>query len=126
MIADDELAQVAQAGGDDVEHRRGADGFGILHQPRGAEPGCAPHGARIGRELAGENFQERRLAGAIPADDRDALTGLDEEAGMIEQRNVAERRRHVFQGNQGMTIGRSGSGSQVLRSFSVPGSLQRP
>ena len=100
MIVDDELAQVAQAGGDDVEDRRRAGGLGILHEPRGAQSGRPPHCASVGRELAGQDLQERRLAGAISADDGDALTGLDEQAGMIEERYMAERGRHTFEGNQ--------------------------
>ena len=100
MIVDDELAQITQTGGDDVKDRRRAGGFRVLDEPRRAQSRRPPHGASVGQEFAGENLQQRRLARAISADDGDPFTGLDEQAGMIQQRDMSERRRHIFESNQ--------------------------
>ena len=53
-------------------------------------PGCAPHRAAIGRQLAAQDLQQRGLAGAVAADDGDALAGLD----------LQRRRRRAAEGGR--------------------------
>ena len=63
-------------------------------------PGCRHTVPAIGRQLAGDDLHQRRLAGAIAADDRDALPGIDLERHIIEKRNVPVGVRDVFEGDE--------------------------
>ena len=72
----------------------------ILNEPRHARARLPPHGAPIGRQIAGDDLHQRRLAGAIAADDRDALAGIDLERHIVEKRNVAVGVRDVFEGDE--------------------------
>ena len=63
-------------------------------------PGCRQIVPRVGRQLAADDLQQRRLARAVAADDRDALAGVDLERDVVEQRQVAEGDRDVVEGDQ--------------------------
>ena len=78
----------------------------ILNEPRHARARLPPHGAPIGREIAGDDLHQRRLAGAITADDRDALPRFDLKPHVVKQRNVAVSVRDVFEGDErhGLTV----------------------
>src|SRR5207237_10875191 len=72
----------------------------VLLEPRDAQRWLTPDRSCVGGELAADNLQERRLAAAVAADDRQALARLDLERDAVEQREVAERDRHVVQDNE--------------------------
>ena len=46
--------------------------------------------AGVGDDLAGEDFEERGLAGAVGADEADALAALDVEVELVEEDALAE------------------------------------
>ena len=86
VIARHEIAQVAKRVGDDVEDGATRRDGNILIEPGHAEARLGPHGPGIRSLLAGDNPQQRRLAGAVPADHADAFASLDPERGVAEQR----------------------------------------
>ena len=52
-------------------------------------------------DLAGQQFQQGGLAGAIAADQGDALAGLDGQVDIFQQQRAADAVVDVLQGNQG-------------------------
>jgi hypothetical protein len=86
-----------KSGRDGVEHRRLRIELGFLRHERELEPGLAPHPAVVGREIAGDDLEQARLAGAVAPDEADPLARLDREARPIEQRDVAVGERGLRQ-----------------------------
>ncbi len=72
----------------------------ILNEPRHARAWLPPHRAAIGRQLAGDDLNQRRLAAAIAADDRNAFTGINLEPHIVKKRNVAVGVRDVLECNE--------------------------
>ena len=101
VIGGDHLAQRAEALGDDVEHRLRGRERHVLLEARDDHPGLAPDGAGIRRDGAGDDLEQRRLAGAVAADDRDPLPGVDLEGDAIEERQVTEGDGDGIQGEEG-------------------------
>ena len=58
------------------------------------------HLAGIGDPRACHHVEQRALAGAVAADQTDALTGLDSGADAVEQRLAAQRPLDVAQGHE--------------------------
>ncbi len=58
--------------------------------------GAEPHLARIGRQRAGQQVQQRRLAGAVGADDADPVAAQDAGGEVAHHHPVAERFRHAL------------------------------
>jgi hypothetical protein len=54
-----------------------------------AQVGLSPYAAGVGRDGAREHVEQRRLAGAVAADDAHALARLDLQARLIEQWQMA-------------------------------------
>ena len=86
-----------------LDHRHGHEG---LRHLEGAPDAQAPdaarrqagdvlagqhHAAAVGRELAAHHVEERRLAGAVGADDGEQLAGLDRERDVARGHHAAER-----------------------------------
>jgi hypothetical protein len=71
------------------------------------DPGAAAqrHRARVGVLVAGQHRQQRRLAGAVGADQADARPRTELEVGAVEDQPAAEGLRDVTQRQ-----GRSGGG----------------
>ena len=86
MVARDEIAQVAQRVGDDVEDGVIGGDRNVLIEPGDAEAWLGPHGAGVRRLLAADDPQERRLSGSVPADHADAFASLDPQVRVAEQR----------------------------------------
>ena len=61
-------------------------------------PCCSCSIAVVGLLDAGEDLQQRGLAGAVAADQADALAGFQREIGVVEQGHVAEGELRVEQG----------------------------
>jgi len=88
--------------GDDVEDRPVGGQRHILLEPRDPEAGLAPDIAarrRVSRQLAADNLQQRRLAGAVAADDGYPLARLDLKRNFIQKRQMAERNGDTVQRN---------------------------
>ena len=100
MVARDEIAQVAQRVGDDVEDGAIGGDRNVLIEPGDAEAWLGPHGAGVRRLLAADDPQERRLSGSVPADHADAFASLDPQVRFAEQRQVAECYRDLVEGNE--------------------------
>ena len=62
----------------------------VLHEPRDAQRRLPPDRAGVGRHFAADDLQQRRLAGAVAADDRHALARRRSAATRVEQRQMAE------------------------------------
>jgi hypothetical protein len=90
----------------DRRHRRLEHG-GLRFQGRflgdvsNAQPLLQLQRAVVGLFQAGEDFQQGRLAGAVAADQADALGDLQREIGVIEQRHVAEGQLRIEKGDEG-------------------------
>ncbi len=54
----------------------------------------------VERRLTGDDLEQRRLAGAVAADEADALAVGDDEAGAVEERMKAEGELGVLQGQE--------------------------
>ena len=91
VIARDQVAQVAQRVGDDVEHRTARSRS--EHPDRGVRAEARARSTRIGVRgvLAADDAQQCRLSGAVPADHRYPFPSLNPQGGFAEQREVAER-----------------------------------
>ena len=53
--------------------------------PHHAQPAGAGDDARVGRQVAGDDAQQRGLPGPVGADERDLLAVTDAEADVVEQ-----------------------------------------
>ncbi len=60
-----------------------------------------PHRAAAGAQVAGDQPQQRRLAGAVRPDDRDRLAGLDAQIDLVDQRGAADHDRNRADLEQG-------------------------
>ena len=98
VILRDERAELAQAGGDFVEDRAIRRAGDVLIETRDAQPGRPPDRSAVGRDLAGDHLEQARLARPVAADEADALARLDAKAGVLEEGQVAERKRDAIQG----------------------------
>ena len=82
-----------------------ADGAGeverhVLLQARHAQPRLPDHLAGVGRERALEDLEQRRLAGAVAAQQAEALAVLDLEAHGVQQGWPGEGEAHVVEADQ--------------------------
>ena len=84
-----EVDQGGQARLDDVDHRLPGGEVGLL--PEQADPDAGPdvEVAVIGLIVAGQELHQRRLAGAVGADQADPLAGADLERQVHEDRIAA-------------------------------------
>jgi hypothetical protein len=71
-----------------------------LRQVRDAQSGPSGDGARVGAELAREDAEERRLAGAVGADEADAIAVGEREAHALEEGARAEGVGEVLGGEK--------------------------
>ena len=88
-----------------AQHQRLAQRLGgrqhrLLLDARDGQARPALHFAGIERNLSEQRAQQRRLAGAVAADEPDAIAGLDGDRSAIEQRMQAEREFRVLEGDQ--------------------------
>ena len=70
-------------------------------------PGCRNTRPASGCRSPLEDLQQRRLAGAVAADDGDPLAGIDLERDLVEQRQVAEGDGDTVERNEGHGISAS-------------------
>jgi hypothetical protein len=99
------ILEAPEALGYHVEHGPRVLKWGVLREPSDAQAGLPPDAARVRRQLAADDLQQRRFAGAVAPDDADALAGLNLEAGVVEQRKVSEGERHVIERDEGHVWG---------------------
>src|SRR4051812_4388783 len=83
--------------GDDIEDGAVRGERDILLETRNTKRRLPPHRSGVGWNLAAENLQERRFAGAVAADHRDALAPVDLHRDLVEQRKMTVRDRHPVQ-----------------------------
>ena len=86
-----------QSFGDHVEYGTSGGQRHVLHEARHLQRRLRPDGAGIRRNFAADDLQQCRLPGSIAPDDRDALTGIDLQRHVVQQRQVAECNRNVIQ-----------------------------
>src|SRR5262249_18890952 len=60
-----------------------------------------PDRSRVGRDLAGDQVEQRGLARAVRADDQAPLAGLDRERDIARDAQAAERLAQVVEGERG-------------------------
>ena len=98
------------------KRRRAARGSRAATTPAAAPAPARQHDAQpvapldlavVERQRARDHLEQRRLAGAVAADEPDALAVVDGEAGAVEQRMQAERELGVLEGEE--RHGRGGS-----------------
>jgi hypothetical protein len=98
MVGGDHLAQRAEAFGDDVEDRLVGGKRDVLLETRHDDARLPPEGAAVRRQRTGDDFQQRRLAGAVATDDGDPLAAIDLKGDAIEKRQVTKGDRDRIQG----------------------------
>ena len=86
--------------------------------------------AAVGRDLAGDQVEQRGLAGAVRADDQAPLAGLDREVDVGGDAQAAEGLAQRFDGERGHAL-RSPAGRSAARPFSrartrLPGRAPQP
>ncbi len=94
------LAQRAETAGDHLQDPMRVAERRLLRQPRHAQPVGTPERAGIGLDLAIDELEQGALAGAVAADEADALGRTDLEIDPIEQRRMAIGERDGAQREQ--------------------------
>ena len=84
-----------------LAQRRSRRQLGLLLDEHDAQAVLPRELAVIERDAAGDHLQQRGLAGAVAADQADALAVLDRQVGAIEQRMQAVGELGVAQRDQG-------------------------
>ena len=101
VVGRDQIAELAEAFGDDVEHRPiGRRAARPARAARRARPGCRHTEPASGGSSPLEDPQQRGLAGAVPADDAHALARLDLQRHVVEKRQMSERDCNMIEGDQ--------------------------
>jgi hypothetical protein len=85
-----DLQGVALGGERPPQRHRGIEGGAALVEAGDAQPLGVLDPARVGRQRAGEQPEQRRLAAAVFADDADARAGADDEVEIADQQSAAE------------------------------------
>ena len=85
---------------DDIEHSSRIGQRHVLREPSDAQRRLPPDGAVIRGEVAADDLEQRGFAGAVAADDGDALFVVDLQAHLRQQRKVAERHRDAVECHQ--------------------------
>ena len=93
VIRREQRPDLAEAACHHVEHGGGLGGEQFLLELRDPQRRLSPDLATVGRDAALGELQQRGLAGAVAADQADALAGVDLEARVVEQGFGAERDR---------------------------------
>lgn len=91
VVFGEQRARIGQPGGHRVEHRLPGGEFRLLRHIDRHEVLLPRDEAVVGFRQIRDDLQQRRLAGAVAADEPDALAGFEREVRVIEQRDVAER-----------------------------------
>ena len=91
-----------------LAQRRGRRQLRLLLDQHDAQAVLARDLAVVERDPARDDLQQRRLAGAVAADQADALAVVDREVGAVEQRVQAVGELGVAQGDQGHGANDSG------------------
>ncbi len=106
----------------------------LLHHAGDARAGRDPGVAGIQVGDSGQDAQQRRLAGAVAADEPDAFAGIELEIGGVEQRMVAERQagarkgdqRHAGSRQRRRRLARAARSVHAGTGAGVPGPARRP
>src|SRR3954471_8444902 len=69
----------------------------FLFEPRDEQSGLTPDHTAVEWDRTRDRFQQRRLAGAIAADQRDALAAVDPEVHILEERQGTEGQAGALQ-----------------------------
>ncbi len=88
-----EREQVGEGARGGLPHRRRVAEIPVLVHHRDAQAGRARDGAARGGQVAADQVEERRLAGAVASQNAPALAAVHEEAHVLEQLPVAEAHR---------------------------------
>ena len=97
MILGEQLAGLGQALGDHVEDRLAGGVRQVLGQHADLEPRRTPDAAAVGLDLAVDQLEQGRLAGAVAAHQRQPLAFLQDQIGAVEQYVVAIGELQLFQ-----------------------------
>ena len=89
------------SGGDDLPHQANQLLRHILLKIGDDRAGGENHLAGVGGEVAAQQAHERRLAGAVAAEETDPLTGLDMTLDAVEERGAAEAEVDVAKRDDG-------------------------
>ena len=85
-----------EPGLDEGRRRREAGEVGLLRQVADGRARLQEAAAGVGLDQPGGDLQERRLAGAVPADQAQALAGADRQLGAGQQRRAAKGEADVL------------------------------
>ena len=105
LVALAHVARLGDAFADRVEHARRRVEHRLLRHVADAQALGQLQQAVVELLEAGDDLQQRRLAGAVAADEAEPLAGLERERRAVEQRDVAVREMGVGDGEDGHAIG---------------------
>ena len=94
-------AEFAEPGGDHVEDVALGAMRHFLLQPGDAAAAFEADLAVVGLDFAGQQLEQGRLAGAVAADQGDALARFDRQIDVFEQERAADAEVDIGQGDQG-------------------------
>ena len=101
LVARAQLLHLRQRFAHRVEHAGRRVERGLLRHVEAPQPLLHLQQPVVERFEPGEDLQQRRLAGAVAADQRHALAGVERQGRAIEQRHVPVRKVGVGEGEQG-------------------------
>ena len=101
LVGFQEAAVVVGSGADDVDHAAAQMRRHLLGEAGHVQLGRAGEMSGIRRGFAGEDAQERAFAGAVGAEQTDAIAAFDVQLDVIEQRLAAEAEADTTEGEKG-------------------------
>ena len=96
----DQCPHVGQAVGDGIEHRGAVRQVGLLRDMGDAQSLLRLARAIVGALQVGQNFQQRRLAGAVAPDQANSLLRFEGEIRVVQECHMAVRQLCALQGDQ--------------------------